>query len=86
MLVPFGDGESLIAELCCWHNMQEEIRLLRKAQSYSVALYDNMFRRLQETGALYTVGETGVLALTPGFYDPQGGVQPERAELPDMMF
>lgn len=86
VLVPFGDGESLIAELCCWHNMQEEIRLLRKAQSYSVALYDNMFRRLQETGALYTVGETGVLALTPGFYDPQGGVQPERAELPDMIF
>ena len=84
VLVPFGDGETLISALCSQVSMPEQIRLLRKAQSYSVALYDNMFRRLRDAGALYAVGETGALALAPGFYDAQGGVQPEQKELDNL--
>lgn len=84
VLVPFGDGEALISALCSQISMPEQIRLLRKAQSYSVALYDNMFRRLRDAGALYAVGETGALALAPGFYDAQGGVQPEQKELDNL--
>lgn len=85
VLVPFGDGAALIAELCSRHSMPEEIQLLRKAQSYSVALYDHMFHRLQEAGALYAVGDTGAIALAPGFYDPQGGVQAEQKELDTLL-
>ena len=84
VLVPFGDGEALISALCSQISMPEQIRLLRKAQSYSVALYDNMFHRLRDAGALYAVGETGALALAPGFYDAQGGVQPEQKELDNL--
>ena len=86
VLVPFGNGEALIGELCSRHSLQEEIHLLRKAQSCSVALYDNMFRRLKEAGALYEVGKTGALALAPGYYDPLGGVQAEPQELKEIIF
>ena len=55
--------------------MQETIRLLRAAQAYSVALYDDQYRRLDQAGALIPIGESGAVALADGYYDAQAGVQ-----------
>ena len=41
VLVPYGEGKNVIVALREPHTMEEEIRLLRKAQSYCVNVYDN---------------------------------------------
>ena len=55
--------------------MREEIQLLRKAQAYSVSLYDQMIQQMDTQGALICIGETGILALKTGFYSNDGGVK-----------
>ncbi len=75
VLVPFGEGAALIERLSGAHTMREEIALLRRAQGYSVSLYEDMFRRLREEGVIRPVGETGAFALRPGHYDEVRGVE-----------
>lgn len=81
VLVPWGGGAELIAALNGEHDMREEIRLLRRAQAYSVNLYDNMFKRLDDAGAISLIGNSGVYALAEGFYSDAGGVSVEQKEL-----
>ena len=81
VLVPWGGGAELIAALNGEHDMREEIRLLRRAQAYSVNLYDNMYRRLKNAGAISLIGNSGVCALAEGFYSDAGGVSVEQEEL-----
>ncbi|MGM9537302.1 MAG: CRISPR-associated endonuclease Cas3'' [Candidatus Onthomonas sp.] len=86
VLVPYGAGRELIARLTGAHSMEEEIFLLRKAQAYSVSLFENVMRRLNAEHALVPVGETGATALLDGYYDSDGGVRTERQELEEMIF
>ena len=81
VLVPWGGGAELIAALNGEHDMREEIRLLRRAQAYSVNLYDNMYRRLKNAGVISPIGNSGVCALAEGFYSDAGGVSVEQEEL-----
>ena len=81
VLVPWGGGAELIAALNGEHDMREEIRLLRRAQAYSVNVYDNMYRRLKNAGAISLIGNSGVCALAEGFYSDAGGVSVEQEEL-----
>ena len=81
VIVPWGGGAELIAALNGEHDMREEIRLLRRAQAYSVNLYDNMYRRLKNAGAISLIGNSGVCALAEGFYSDAGGVSVEQSEL-----
>ena len=85
VLVPWGGGAELIAALNGEHDMREEIRLLRRAQAYSVNLYDNMYRRLKNAGAISLIGNSGVCALAEGFYSDAGGVSVEQEELELLM-
>ena len=75
VIVPYREGRSIIEALRATHDMQETIRLLRAAQAYSVALYDDQYRRLEQAGALISIGESGAVALAEGYYDAQAGVQ-----------
>lgn len=81
VLVPWGGGAALIAALNGEHDMREEIQLLRRAQAYSVNVYDNMYRRLKNAGAISLIGNSGVCALAEGFYSDAGGVSVEQEEL-----
>ncbi|MBQ9165862.1 MAG: CRISPR-associated endonuclease Cas3'', partial [Oscillospiraceae bacterium] len=85
VLVPYGEGRELIAQLAGAHSMEEEIFLLRKAQAYSVSLFENVIRRLNAENALVPVGETGAVALREGYYDDDGGVRTERKELEEIV-
>ena len=75
VLVPFGEGRELIAQLAAEHTMEEEIALLRRAQSYCVALYEATLKRLKGQDAVFLLEECGVWALKEGFYDAHGGVK-----------
>ena len=86
VLVPFGKGEELIAQLGRKGSMKEKLFLLRKAQAYSVSLYDSAFRRLNNERAIWEIGDSGVFALEPGYYDEDCGVTLTRQELELMCF
>ncbi len=81
VLVPWGGGAELIAALNGEHDMREEIQLLQRAQAYSVNVYDNMFKRLDDAGAIRLIGNSGVYALADGYYSDAGGVSTEQSEL-----
>lgn len=81
VLVPFGEGKQLIAQLCSEHTMEEEIFLLRKAQAYSVSLYRSTYQNFAREGAIEPIGQTGALSLQEGYYDPEKGVMLERAAM-----
>lgn len=85
VIVPYGEGSKLIADLCGEHDMQNEMRLLRLVQSFSVNLFDAAFNRLARDGAIYAVGQSGAYALMPGYYDDAGGVVLEQRELSEMI-
>ncbi len=85
ILVPYKEGKQLIQQLCGEHSMEEEIALLRKAQSYCVNVYDTMYQRLSEQGALVMLGESGVVALKEGYYSDEAGIVTEAEELDAMI-
>ena len=85
VLVPWGGGAELIAALNGEHDMREEIQLLQRAQAYSVNVYDNMFKRLDDAGAIRLIGNSGVYALADGYYDDAGGVSTEQRELLELL-
>ena len=74
VLVPFGEGAELIDALNSRHDMEEERYLLRRAQAYSVGLYEAVYHRLVGPKAVWPIGETGVYALEEGYYDEKSGV------------
>lgn len=85
VLVPFGEGKAIITALGAVYTMREEISLLRKAQMYSVNLYEKVFNNLVGQGAIVSVGECGAWALKAGYYSMQNGVRTEREEM-DLLF
>ncbi len=77
VIVPYGEGEDLISMLCSeFFDFEEKRKLLRKAQQYSVNLYQNEFLKLSKIpGALHTIHEdSGIYSLNPKFYSEHIGV------------
>lgn len=81
VLVPYSEGRALIEKLAGSHSLSEEIRNLKKAQQYSVNLYEQIFERLAAEGALYSLGETGVVVLREEYYDAWAGVRTTPEEM-----
>lgn len=79
VLIPWGEGASCITTLCSSAELPEKISALRRAQMYSVNLYDNERRALEEVGALEhrTVGAEGVLILKDAYYREDVGITTE---------
>lgn len=85
VLVPYGKGKELIKKLCGSHTLSEEIRYLREAQQYSVNLYDQIFSRLAKEGGLFSVGESGAVALREEYYDEWSGIITTAREMEELI-
>lgn len=84
VIVPYGAGNDLIAQLGSGKAADDArscFQLLRKAGAFSVSLYENKLKILEERGGLYPVNEqlfgNAVLALRPEFYSPEMGLNIE---------
>ena len=86
VLVPFMEGAELIAALNGRHTMREEMQLLRRAQAYSVSLYPGDYDRLCRADALYSVGESGAVAVEEGYYNEESGLLFEQDNLSLLQF
>lgn len=80
ILVPYGEGEALIAELCSSAvqyrpDLQKE--LLDRAKPFTISVYRFQREQLERQGGLMSLLDGTVLALAPAFYDLETGLTPE---------
>lgn len=81
VIVPFGEGEKIISELCSDENKfdpKSYYALLKKAQRYSVNVFPNIWRKLAEAKAIHEIkaGE-GIYYLDNEFYSNEFGLSIE---------
>jgi CRISPR-associated endonuclease/helicase Cas3 len=82
VVVPFRkEGKDLIAELSAAHDLALEFRLLRRAQMFSVNVFQHEMECLKRNDAVYEAQRgTGVLCLREGFYSDEFGLALDGSE------
>lgn len=79
LVVPFGEGEKIIEDLCVAQTLSQKKLLLRKAQRYLVRIGQDMRKLLMQNDAVYQLQDSGILALRKDFYSPAIGVVARRS-------
>ena len=75
VIVPYGEGAKLIAELCGEWDPKEMHRTLQKAQRYSVNVFPNVWDKLQKENALHeTIEGSGIYYLKERHYNDEFGL------------
>lgn len=77
VIVPYGDGKEIIAELNGDMEIEDVSLLFQKAQQYTVNLYHYQLDMLNESGSLITLFDDKVYAVKEGAYDFEYGVNIE---------
>lgn len=72
VLVPYGRGKEIVQELATTSYLPATAKLLKEAQQYSVNLYKNEVQSLDN--GIYSIGDTGVLALADMYYSSDYGI------------
>lgn len=86
VLVPYHEGVELIAKINGQCSLNELKQHLKKAQQYSVNLFESDRRRLDAKGALVALKDGLVIALREGFYSKKVGIELENDELLENLF
>lgn len=75
VIVPYGhEGQQTINQLCSTYEIEKQIRLIRRAQKYSVNLFIYEFERMAEKRGIFEVQEgAGIFYLDDQYYDEQFG-------------
>lgn len=73
LLVPYEEGKALIADISAQHDLSKTKTLLRRAQQYSVEVFDHTLRAMERENAIYLL-PCGLLALRPGYYSGETGI------------
>lgn len=74
VIVPHGEGENIVAELCASSDIGREKDLLRKAQRYTVNCHENTLRKLYAADAVIDIQGSGILYLLPEYYSAESGL------------
>jgi CRISPR-associated endonuclease/helicase Cas3 len=77
VIVPYGEGEALITELCGFSKKFEAkafYACLKKAQKYSVNVFPNVWKKLIESDAIAEIQGEGVFYLKKSFYSDEFGL------------
>lgn len=79
IVVPYSDnGKKIVADLFSKFAVEQQFILLKKAQRYTVNVFPNVIKKLQEEKAIREVPEIGVLVLIdPRYYHPEFGLSTE---------
>jgi len=74
VVVPYQEGDEIIKDLCRAPELEKEYKLLKKAQRYSVNLFQRDFDNLYKAGAIYEVQKgAGVFYLDKQYYSKDFG-------------
>jgi CRISPR-associated endonuclease/helicase Cas3 len=79
VIVPFCEsGRQLVNDLCAAFEVEKQYELLRRAQQFTVNVFPNDLKKLQEAGAVHPVQEgTQILHLDPRYYSFEFGLVTE---------
>lgn len=77
VIVPYEEGKEIITELISAETITDLNVFLKKAQQYTVNLYDQEKRKIEEKGGMYGILDQSVFILTEGFYDERYGISHE---------
>lgn len=77
VLVPYGRGKELIAQLDSARSIEDLSRLFREAQHYSINIYDQEFQSLEREKQLNYYLEGQIIALNESSYDKEFGLDIE---------
>ena len=81
VIVPYGEGEQIIKELCGAFDVQQQRALLKRAQRYSVNIYPNNLQELMKNRCVREIQEgSGILYLDTQYYSDDFGVSLEIVE------
>ncbi len=79
VVVPYTDkGKEIIADLFSQYAVEQQFVLLKKAQRFTVNVFPNVIKKLQEESALREVPEIGVLVLKQEYYHKDFGLSTEQ--------
>lgn len=74
VVVPYGKGEEVILDLCGASELEKQVKLLKRAQRYSVNLFAHQFDKLFEIGAIKEVQPgAGIYHLDEQYYSKEFG-------------
>ncbi|SDZ39409.1 CRISPR-associated endonuclease/helicase Cas3 [Evansella caseinilytica] len=74
VIVPYGEGKELAAELNSREWVEDLTKLLKKAQQYTVNLYSQEFNQLQKQGALVAHLDGMIYELKENWYSEEYGI------------
>jgi CRISPR-associated endonuclease/helicase Cas3 len=78
IIVPYGKGNEIIAELAASPEIEKEFRLLRQAQRYSVNVYPHELKKLSDRGAINEIQQgSGIYYLDEQYYSNTFGLSME---------
>jgi CRISPR-associated endonuclease/helicase Cas3 len=88
VIVPYGDGEGIIADLLALSRFDDKSKLLKAAQRYSVNLFPHEMINLKVNGRLYEAWEgSGIYCLDERHYSEKFGASTEEvAEMKALIF
>lgn len=78
VIVPYKEGKTLISFINGECQLSDLKQYLKKAQQYSVNLYEGDFRKLEEAGGIVELKNGSLLALREEFYKDDIGVTLEK--------
>ena len=74
VVVPFGEGEEIIKDLCGAYDLDVQYGLIKKAQRYSVNLFPHEFKKMVGNNAIREVQKgAGIYYLDEQYYSEQFG-------------
>ena len=74
VVVPYQEGDEIIKDLCGAPELEKQHKLLKRAQRYSVNLFQHEFDKLAKMGAIHEVQDgTGVFYLDKQYYSADFG-------------
>lgn len=75
IVVPYGkEGKELIGKLCSVQELEKQYKLIRLAQRYSVNVFPDVLKRLQEQAVHEVQVDSGILCLDERYYSNEFGV------------
>lgn len=81
VIVPYEEGEELIALINGQCSLGELKQYLKKAQQFSVNIYETDKRKLEQMGGLIGLKDNAIIALRKEFYTEDAGVTFENAPM-----
>lgn len=78
VIVPYGKGKEIIANLCAAFDPTKDSALLRQAQQYSVNVFPNVWKKLQKKNAVIPIqSDLEIYCLDERYYSKNFGVSTE---------